>query len=191
MRIRAEQAADHAAVIDLVTTAFGEEGALVASLVERLRQDGHVRASLVAEDERGVVGHVQLERSWLDARRELVEVLVLSPLAVAPQAQRRGIGAALLRAALEEGERLGAPAIFLEGDWRYYGDRGFTRASSLGFSAPSGRIPDRAFQVALLSAHEEWMTGAVVYCEPFWVLDCVGLRDPLLGQLESALAADG
>ena len=27
------------------------------------------------------------------------------------------------------------------------------------------------------------MTGALVYCEPFWALDCVGLRDPLLAEL--------
>ena len=28
------------------------------------------------------------------------------------------------------------------------------------------------------------MTGALVYAEPFWEHDCVGLRDPLLSQLE-------
>jgi putative acetyltransferase len=32
------------------------------------------------------------------------------------------------------------------------------------------------------------MTGALVYCEPFWVHDCVGLRDPLLAELERTLA---
>ena len=29
------------------------------------------------------------------------------------------------------------------------------------------------------------MTGALVYCDPFWVKDAVGLRDPLLAEWES------
>ena len=56
-----------------------------------------------------------------------------------------------------------------------------------GFERPSTRIPDPAFQVRLLPAHEEWMTGRLVYCEPFWSHDCVGLRDPDLARLERAL----
>ena len=49
----------------------------------------------------------------------------------------------------------------------------------------SVRIPDAACQVALLPAYEPWMTGALVYCDPFWALDAVGLRDPLLAQWET------
>ena len=126
---------------------------------------------------------MQLSRSWVDARRALVDVLVLSPLSVAPEQQRRGIGAALLAAAVAEAEQLGAPAVFLEGDPGYYSTRGWDAAGGLGFAKPSARIPDAAFQVVLLPAHEPWMTGGLVYCEPFWALDCVGLRDPLLAQL--------
>ena len=36
----------------------------------------------------------------------------------------------------------------------------------------------------MLDDHEEWMTGALVYCEPFWTHDCVGLRDPELSRIE-------
>src|ERR687897_374193 len=43
-----------------------------------------------------VVGCVALSRAWLDARERLVDVLVLSPLAVAPDRQRQGIGGRLL-----------------------------------------------------------------------------------------------
>lgn len=51
-------------------------------------------------------------------------------------------------------------------------------AGAVGFRSPSLRIPEAAFQVARLSAHEPWMTGTFVYSEVFWALDCVGLRDP-------------
>ncbi|MBA2952455.1 GNAT family N-acetyltransferase [Nocardioides sp. MAH-18] len=182
--MRPAAAGDDAAVAGVVEAAFGaEEGPVVARLVGALDASGSTRASLVAEVDGTVVGHVQLSRSWLDARRALVDVLVLSPLSVAPEHQGRGIGAALLAAAVAEAEALGAPAVFLEGDPGYYSGHGWLAAGALGFAKPSARIPDAAFQVVPLPAHEPWMTGALVYCEPFWALDCVGLRDPLLAQL--------
>lgn len=182
--IRPAEPADSSAVQRLVADAFGpDEGPTVARLVSVLDETGSTRASLVAEAGGEVVGHVQLSRSWVDARRALVEVLVLSPLSVAPAHHGRGIGSALLQAAVDEAARLSAPAVFLEGDPGFYSARGWSAAGGLGFTAPSARIPAPAFQVVLLPGHEEWMTGALVYCEPFWSLDCVGLRDPLLAQL--------
>ena len=35
-----------------------------------------------------------------------------------------------------------------------------------------------------IDAHEPWMTGRLVYPDVWWQLDLVGLRDPLLRQLE-------
>ena len=49
MAVRPAVPADHAAVADVVTRAFGEDGTTVAGLVEALRASGHVRAELVAE----------------------------------------------------------------------------------------------------------------------------------------------
>jgi putative acetyltransferase len=153
---------------------------------------GHARAELVAqqhveqdvEQDAAVVGHVLLSRSWVDARRALVEVLVLSPLSVAPSQQGRGVGTALIDAAVAEARKLGSPALFLEGSPAYYSVRGFEPATPRGFTRPSTRIPEPAFQVVVLDEHEAWMTGALVYCEPFWSHDCVGLRDPQLSQIE-------
>jgi putative acetyltransferase len=97
----------------------------------------------------------------------LVEVLVLSPLSVAPGHQGRGVGTELVGAAVEEARRLGVPALFLEGSPAYYSGRGFEPATPRGFTRPSTRVPEPAFQVAVLDGHEEWMVGALVYCEPF------------------------
>ncbi|MEP9365371.1 N-acetyltransferase [Nocardioides sp. CN2-186] len=176
--------ADMASVLAVVEAAFGDHGVDVARMVAALDASHSTRASLVAVVDGTVVGHVQLSRSWVDARRELVGVLVLSPLSVSPAHQGSGIGTALLSAAVAEAERLGAPAVFLEGDPGYYGSRGWSPATPLGFTRPSVRIPEPAFQVVVLPAHETWMTGALVYCEPFWALDCVGLRDPRLAEVE-------
>jgi putative acetyltransferase len=176
-RVRPARHEDRAAVLRVVEDAFGpEEGPTVAELVTALEDAGHARASLVAEVDGAVVGHTQLNRSWLDAERALVEVVVLSPLSVAPGHQGEGLGTELLAAAVTEAERIGAPAVFLEGDPRFYSTRGWSPAGPLGFTKPSVRVPDAAFQVVLLAGHEDWMTGALVYCDPFWALDCVGLR---------------
>ena len=145
------------------------------------------RGSVVAVLDGTVVGHVGLSTAWLDARRELLEVWLLSPLSVRPDLQRRGIGTALVAAAVEHARAGGAPLLFLEGDPGYYGRRGFERASDHGFAAPSERTPDRAFQVVRLDAAEDWMRGRVVYRDVWWRHDAAGLRDPLLAEVEEAL----
>jgi putative acetyltransferase len=153
-------------------------------MVRMLASTGAARVSLVALVDDEIVGHVGLSHAWVDARRELVDVLVLSPLSVRPDRQATGIGTALIAAALTAASDRGAPAVFLEGAWSYYGARGFRSGAPLGFERPSARIPERAFQVALLPAHEPWMVGRLVYPEAFWATDTVGLRDPQLAEIE-------
>jgi putative acetyltransferase len=174
--IREEGPQDAAAVRRLLTSAFGDTGQ-VADLAEALAtRVAGPRAALVAEAEGTVVGHVQLSAGWIDADPRLVEALVLSPLGVEPAHQRRGIGQALCNAALEHARRLEVPAVFLEGDPGYYARLGWQRASGRGFTAPSKRIPDPGFQVAILPSWRPWMVGAVVFNDTFWMFDRVGLR---------------
>lgn len=179
MLVRHERADDGAAVADVVTAAFGDGGS-VARLVADLRElVGPGRgASLVAEVDGEVVGHTMVTPSILDAPKRLVDVLVLSPLAVRPDRQGGGIGTALVRGALDEAQRQGVPAVFLEGSPAYYARFGFLPGGEHGFRKPSLRIPDPGFQVALLAAHEPWMTGTLVYAHQFWDHDAVGLREP-------------
>ncbi|GII81514.1 hypothetical protein Sru01_64960 [Sphaerisporangium rufum] len=148
---------------------------LVDTLRHGIRSGGGL--ALVAEAAGQVVGHVMFTPSLLDAPRRLVGVQVLSPLGVLPEHQRQGIGSALVRAGLAnlaEGE---TPVVFLEGDPGYYSRLGFVPGAELGFRKPSLRIPDAAFQAIRLPAYEPWMTGTLVYSEPFWRHDAVGLRD--------------
>ena len=177
MLIRAERPDDVDAVRDVHRQAF--EAQRVIGLVDALREAAAPLAplSLVATIDDRVVGHVLLSAGRLDAPMRVVDVLVLSPLGVRPEYQRRGIGTALVEHACQAADATGAPLLFLEGAPAYYGRRGFREAAPLGFRKPSLRIPDAAFQVAVLGTHEPWMTGTLVYSDPFWALDCVGLRE--------------
>ncbi|MEG3636083.1 GNAT family N-acetyltransferase [Micromonospora palythoicola] len=177
MRLREELTADRDAVHELHRLAFGAHGEVVAALVRALRDDDPEALSLVAEEDDEVVGHVLFSRGLLDAPPRLVPVQVLSPLAVAPDRQRRGIGGALVTHGLRLLDERGVPAVFLEGDPRFYARFGFAAAGDLGFRRPSLRIPAPAFQVARLSGYEPWMTGTFVYSATFWQQDCVGLRE--------------
>ena len=161
----------------LLTEAFADDGR-VGGLAQALhaRADRPVDCTLVAESNGELVGHVQLSRAWIDAEPALVEALVLSPLGVAPAHQRRGVGRALCESALAHARRRHSPAVFLEGDPSYYARLGWQRASERGFTAPSARIPDPGFQVAILPSWQPWMVGGLVYNDTFWALDFVGLR---------------
>lgn len=183
--MRPTQPADRDAVRRVVGEAFG--GDRVPRLVDALVAAGDVLVGLVAELDGAVVGYVQLNRSWVDARERLVEVAVLSPLATEPRHQRRGIGTALVAAAVATARDRREPAVFLEGDPDFYGPRGFVAGGSLGFGRPSPRIPEPAFQVVVLDV--DLPRGPLVYCQTFWTHDCVGLRDPRLAEVEAHLPA--
>jgi putative acetyltransferase len=176
--MRREHPADRDAVRDVNRAAFVGHPEHVVGLVEALRDliSDDRGVSLVAVEDDMVIGHAMFTPSLLDAPRALVMVQVLSPLAVLPEAQRRGVGSALVRRGVEIVAGQGAPIVFLEGDPAYYSRLGFVAAASLGYRRPSLRIPEPAFQAMNLPAHELWMTGTLVYSHLFWDHDAVGLR---------------
>ena len=178
LTIRHQHAGELASVLAVTRRAFGDNGERVAHLVEQLQSSDAFaeRLSFIAERDGVPVGHTMVTRGWVDAPERLVAVHILSPLSVDPLHQRQGIGRALVAHAVGSPASLEAPAIFLEGDPAYYGPLGFERASAHGFSRPSVRIPDAAFQVITHASLEPWITGAIVYPDRFWALDSVGLR---------------
>ena len=177
--LRPELPAEAPAVRLVVNDAFGSRGAVVGELVDRLRTspDWIDGLSFVAAEDQAIVGHVLFTRGLLDAPRQLVEVLVLSPMSVRASHQHRGIGSALVRYALERLAERPEPVVFLEGDPAFYWRFGFVAGGLLRFRRPSLRIPESAFQALPLAGYAPWMTGTLVYSHVFWDLDCVGLRD--------------
>lgn len=116
--IRPETPADHAALDDLLTAAFG--GPDEARLLRALRDDGDLSLSLVAEAAGCILGHVALSPLVAESPAQ-----ALAPLAVLPAMQGMGIGTALVRQALAGA---GGKAVVVLGDPAYYSRFGFCPA---------------------------------------------------------------
>ena len=187
VEVRGERAADLDEVLAVIGRAFGDEGPTVAAIWREITATDERSEGFVAIDGESIVGHVGLSRGWLDARRALVDITVLSPLSVEPDRQRQGIGTALLAAASGAALRR-TPVVVLEGDPAYYSARGFAPAGDVGITPASDRIPPPACQVMTGAAFEPWMAGRVIYPDVWWRHDATGLRDPQLAEIERALA---
>lgn len=182
-RVRRAEPSDRAAIETVVRAAFAEEP-VVASIVADLHAAGRAEIELVAVDD-VVIGHVLLSRAWVDDETALAEVLVLSPLGVAPERQGSGVGGALIAAALDAAREAGESHVFLEGDPGYYARHGFGPALEHGFLRPTDRIPGPAFQVAVLAERD--ITGRLVYPDAFWAHDAAGLRGETLAQVRAII----
>lgn len=123
-----------------------------------------------------IVGQVLYTQSILDAPAALETVLVLSPVGIRPDLHGQGIGTHLINTSLEAVGSRPEPAVFLEGNPRYYERFGFVAAGDQGFRKPSLRIPDAAFQVRPQPSWSDDLTGTLVYQDAFWRTDSVGLR---------------
>ena len=124
--IRAEGVEDEPAIRALLRDAFGASAE--ADLVEALRGRSDVRF-LVALDGARRVGHVGLSPVRVPGLAAEELALGLAPLAVADGARGAGVGAALVRAALEEARARGACAVVVLGDPAYYARFGFAPAA--------------------------------------------------------------
>jgi putative acetyltransferase len=94
--------------------------------------------SLVAEAGDGaLVGHLLLSEGDLVANDdEIRRIWMVGPVAVVPEHQRRGVGGALMRAAIDLATERGEPVLCLLGHATYYPRFGFEPARSIGIEAP-------------------------------------------------------
>ncbi len=166
--VRSERPDDYEAIAEVVAAAFGAEPE--ARLVEAIRASPHYVAdlALVAVVDGSVAGHVMISGATLRGDTGDRRIVMLSPLAVAPDLQRRGIGSALVREVTTRADDLGEPLVILEGSPTYYGRFGFEFARAIGIeiNLPSWAPPEAA-QVLRLRNYDPSLRGRVIYPPAF------------------------
>ncbi len=159
--IRAEQPDDIEAIDAVVAAAFGRRDE--ADLVRALRADAAwlPALSLVAVMNGQVAGYVSLTRCRVGRQ----PALALAPVAVAPELQRQGLGAALVTAGLAAARSADERLVVVLGDPAYYRRFGFEAARESDVTGPFGDIDE--FQA--LTLHRPTPTGPIEYPPPFGI----------------------
>jgi putative acetyltransferase len=166
-RIRDEAPADRDDIHAVHSAAFGR--AAEADLVDALRRDGTAIVSLVATAVGRVVGHVLFSALRVERPGGTVRAAALAPLAVRPEWQRRGIGAALVDQGVARCRERGCAGIIVVGDAAYYGRFGFAAACVAGLLSPYAgpAFLGLEFESGVFARSP----GTVHYSEPFAGVD--------------------
>jgi len=141
---REERPGEEAAIREMVRRAFigrpyldGDE----QDVIDRLRQDGDLLLSLVAEQDGVIIGQITFSPALLDNGEE--GWVVLGPVAIDPAHQGKGLGRALIAAGEAIMRQRGAKGITVLGDPALYGRFGYARNTPMWLAGELGW----AFQV--------------------------------------------
>ncbi|MGB3739660.1 MAG: N-acetyltransferase [Pontixanthobacter sp.] len=160
--LRPEQDGDADAIRTLSAAAYADTKYSDGSepeLIDRLRNDGDLSLSLVAENEQGVVGHIAFSpvrimdgtKGWFG----------LGPVSVASQLQGQRIGFSLVQRGIADMREMNANGIVVLGDPGYFGQFGFENDPQLTFD---GYQPE-LFQRLMFDGKPP--KGAVIYSKAF------------------------
>ena len=111
-----------------------EEGKMVRALVEEIRtMDSYIPAlELIMVDETDeIIGYCMFSRFHLEGKYKQ-ELLILTPVAVKTELQRRHISKELIEYGCKKAVELGFRAAMVEGNPRNYNPRGFVTAADHG-----------------------------------------------------------
>jgi len=162
MTIRNEQSQDIEAISRLTEAAFRNEEYSSHTehfIVNALRRTGQLSISLMAAEHDEILGHVAI--SPVNISSGVTGWYGLGPISVRPDRQGKGIGSALMRAALQQLRQQGAAGCVVLGDPAYYGRFGFK--AHPGLELPD--VPPEYFQA--LSFTGELPVGVVKYAAAF------------------------
>lgn len=168
MIIRKEKKEDYNKIKELVYNSFkmakhsdGKEHILV----EKLRSGYSYinELSLVAEIDGNIVGYIMFTKAYVDK----YEVLVLAPLAVSEDFQKKGIGSKLVIKAHKIAKDLGYKYSFVLGDPLYYSKFNYIKACNIGVIAPF-EVPCENFMVCCLG-NNEGIKGVLKYAKEFGI----------------------
>ncbi|MGD1092760.1 MAG: N-acetyltransferase [Bryobacteraceae bacterium] len=146
MRVRDEQPLDREQVRKVNEAAFRRSDE--ADLIDRLRAEGAVLLSLVAELDSQIIGHILFSRMTVETAQGPVDAVSLAPMAVLPDHQGRQIGSHLIRHGLAQLRDWGERIVIVLGHAHYYPRFGFSSEKARNLASP---FPPEAFMALELS----------------------------------------
>lgn len=159
--IRAEQAADIAAIERITVLAFRDVQHSDQSeheIVNRLREAGALTISLVAEVAGQVIGHVAI--SPVEITDGSCNWYGLGPVSVVPEQQSRGVGSQLIFTALAQLQQSGAAGCVVLGEPGYYQRFGFRPEADLVLAdVPAEYFQARAFTTTIPRGFVHYHSG--------------------------------
>jgi len=163
MLVRSERPEDCAAIRLVNEEAFGRRDE--ADLVDRLRAQGVVLASFVAEAEGLIAGHILFSRMSIETTDKLVAAVALAPLAVIPKFQRRGIGTMLMAHGLDWLRAQNEQIVLVLGHPDFYQRFGFSTDMARFIESP---FNPKSFMALELKPHAlDSIRGRVRYPDAF------------------------
>ncbi|MBW2249626.1 MAG: N-acetyltransferase [Deltaproteobacteria bacterium] len=144
MNIRKEKDSDKEKIWEVNAEAFESEAE--ANLVNALRDSRIPFISLVAEEDKEIVGHILFTPLELIADDSVLKLMGLAPMAVLPRVQKKGIGSQLVKTGIEKCSTQCYDAIVVLGHPEYYPKFGFVPSVKYGIKSEYD-VPDEAFMV--------------------------------------------
>ena len=156
--IRKTTEADLDSILRVQSEAFGyvKEAELTQSLLND--PSAEPRVSLMAYQDDQAVGHILFTACHI-ADTDL-QLSLLAPLAVIPEAQRMGIGGKLIEAGLSHLSQAGVDLAFVLGHPEYYPKHGFIPAHTFGLQAPYP-IPEQFADAWMVQALNSTKLGSI------------------------------
>lgn len=164
VEIRCETRKDYSAIRAVNESAFGAP--VEADLIDRLRQLARPMISLVAVVQHSVVGHIMFSPVTIVEHPDK-EVMGLGPMAVSPDHQHRGIGAALVREGLERVAELDVGAVVVLGHESYYPRFGFVPAGEFDIRCEFDAPLEAFMAIELKPGYLKNRSGVVKYHQAF------------------------
>ena len=166
-----------AEMVEAVFTASeGEDsGKLVRRLVEEIRSKRFYLPELeliMVNELDEVIGYCMMSRFHLNGKYEN-ELLILTPMAVKTELQRRHISKELIEFGFEKAKALGYKAVIVEGNPRNYRSRGFATSASFGITAHESvglPAPECLMVKELIPGGLEGIHGEVCYAVDYETL---------------------
>ena len=175
IHIRQENPSDHSIVFELIKKAFETmpySDHTEHFLVEKLRQSHPFipELSLIAAIDHLIVGHILLTPVSIKNDQQTFNSLVLAPVSVLPEYQKRGIGSQLIQTAHQIAQQLGHQSVVLVGHKDYYPRFGYERADRYGIKFPFESPPEHCMVLELEKGSLSGVNGMVEFPKAFFEL---------------------